>query len=299
MIDCAIIGGGPAGLSAALVLGRARRSVVVFDDNRPRNAVTHESHGFLTRDGIKPSEFRATAHREISAYPSVEMRWAHVTAVRKQGDIFEVLTDDQEPLQARIVLLATGLKEQLPAVDGIYDYYGTSLFNCPYCDGWELRDQPLVLIAEGERTFHLAETIWNWSRDLVVCTNGHTVLKDEQKQLLHKHGIQVVEDRISALIGSNGHLERVVFASGEERNCVGGFVLTELSQAAPFASQLGCDMNAMGGIVTNPQGRTSVPGVYAAGDATLQGPAQLILAAAQGSQAAMHINATLTERAFH
>jgi thioredoxin reductase len=299
IIDCAIIGGGPAGLNAALVLGRARRTVLVFDDNRPRNAVTQEAHGFLTRDGVKPAELRSIAHQEISKYPSVAIRQMRINGVSTREGWFELVADNGEVMQARTIMLATGLKEILPAIDGIHDYYGKSLFSCPYCDGWELKDQPLMVIAEeGQRAFHMAKLVWNWSHDLLVCTNGHQVLTKEQHDMLRQKGIEVVEDRITALLGKQGQLEQVVFATQGERARRGGFVASQLLQAAPFGEELGCQMNAMGGIVTDPFGRTTVPGVYAAGDALMAVPHQLIIAAASGSWAAAGVNTDFTEREF-
>ena len=298
LLDCAIIGGGPAGLNAALVLGRAKRNVVLFDDNTPRNAVTQESHGFLTRDGVKPDEFRNIAHQEIGKYPSVEIRHTRITDVSNHESLFELVADNNSVFQARTVILATGLKETLPAIDGIHDYYGRSLFSCPYCDGWELKDRPLVVISEGQRTFYMAKIIWNWSRDLLVCTNGHSLLTKEEKETLQKKEIQVVEDSITALVGKMGMLERVVFATQGERSREGGFVVTQWFQASSFGTLLGCDMNALGGIVTDQFGRTTVPGVYAAGEASVGAPSQLIIAAAEGSRAAAGVNTDLTESEF-
>jgi thioredoxin reductase len=302
IIDCAIIGGGPAGLSAALVLGRARRSVIVFDDNQPRNAVTQEAHGFLTRDGVKPDEFRQLAHQEISKYPSVEIQRTRITDVRNHENMFELVTDDNTVVQARTIILATGLKETLPAIDGIHDYYGKSLFSCPYCDGWELKDKPLVIIVEdGQQAFHMGKLAWNWSHDLLVCTNDHTALTEEQKAALRKKEIQIVEDRITALVGKNGMLEQVVFANHEESARQGGFIAPRWQQASSFGAQLGCEMkvldgNALAVIVTDQLGRTSVKGVYAAGEVI--GPSQLIVAAAQGSMAAAGVNFDLTQSEF-
>jgi thioredoxin reductase len=299
VVDCVILGGGPAGLNAALVLGRARRTVLVFDDNQPRNAVTQESHGFLTRDGVKPDEFRNIAHQEISKYPSVEIRHTRITDVRNHESLFELVVDNSAVVQARTIILATGLRETLPAIAGIHDYYGKSVFSCPYCDGWELREKPLVVIAEeGQRAFHMAKVVWNWSRDVLVCTNGHASLTQEQKETLQRNEIQVVEDTITALVGKNGMLERVMFASHEERTRQGGFVVPQWSQASGFGALLGCDMNALGGIVTDDFGRTTIPGVYAAGDASVVIPSQLIIAAASGSRAAAGVNTDLTESAF-
>ncbi len=297
LFDCAIIGGGPAGLNAALVLGRARKNVMVFDENKPANAATQHSYGFLTRDGISPSEFRNIAHQEISAYPSVDMQHTRVTDVRRyDGSSFELVTSGGEVFYAKTILLATGVQITLPVVDGIQDYFGTSLFVCPYCDGWELRDKPLVIISDGQSPFHLATVVQNWSRNLLVCTNGHPVLTQEQKETLHRNEIQVVEDKIVALAGKQGKLERIVFATHEESMREGGFVVGQAHQASSFGAILGCDMNAQGGIVIDGFGRTTVKGVYAAGDTSIGGPSQLIIAASEGSKAAAGVTMDLIQR---
>ena len=299
IVDCAIVGGGPAGLNAALVLGRAKRTVLVFDDNQPRNAVTQETHGFLTRDGVTPGELRHFAHQDISKYPSVDIRHSRVTDVRHHEGLFELVADNNAVVQARTIIVATGLRETLPEIAGIHDYYGRSLFNCPYCDGWELRDKPLVVIAEeGQQAYHMAQVVWNWSRDVLVCTNGRAFLTKEQTVTLQKNGIQVVEDTITALVGKNGMLERVVFSTHEESTRQGGFVIPQWAQASAFGALLGCDLNASGGIVTDVLGRASVPGVYAAGDASVHMPSQLIIAAASGSRAGAGVNADLTQSEF-
>jgi thioredoxin reductase len=297
LFDCAIVGGGPAGLSAALVLGRAKRNVLLLDEGKPRNAVTHESHGFLTRDGVKPGEFRAIAYEEVTRYPSVEIQKVRVVSISKHETYFEVVATQGEHFQAKTILLATGLKDVLPEVAGIHDYYGKSLFACPYCDGWERRDQPLVVISDSISPFHLAKVVWNWSRDLLVCTNGHTLLTAEEKESLRRNKIQVVEDKIVALVGENGMLEKVVFATQGESVRTGGFVGGWPVQASSLGDDPGCEINAQGRLVTDALGRTTVKGVYAAGD-TATPFAQLIMAAAEGSKAAAAINMDLIEGEF-
>lgn len=300
VLDCAIIGGGPAGLNAALVLGRARRKVFLFDDNKPRNAVTQHSHGFITRDGVPPAEFRAIGQQEIAKYPSVEIHSARIEAVIKQGTTFELVADSGEKFEARNTILATGVQETLPAVEGIYDYYGKSLFNCPYCDGWELRDKPLVIIAENEMgASHLPKVLYNWSHDLVVCTNGHQVLNEEQKLFLDKYGIGVIEEKIVALVGQAGQLERIVFENHPDIERVGGLVEIQWKQATTIGQDLGCETNALGGIATDERGRTNIKGVYAAGDTVTNiTQAQLIMAAASGSKAAVGVNTDLIASYF-
>lgn len=284
MFDCIIIGGGPAGLNAALVLGRAKRKVLLLDENKPRNAVTHASHGFLTRDGIKPSAFKATAYADLRKYPNVEWAQVRVCAITKEQGGFSVDTENKDTYQARKILLATGLKDRLPDIAGIEQFYGSSLFPCPFCDGWELRDRPLVVICENERVLHLGKLIWNWSNDLVICTNGQRFLTDEQKKPFLVNGIEIIEEEIAALEGEDGQLQNIRFTNGKKIKREGGFVAVDLQQAAAFGEALGCTYNEQGGIKTDTFGRASVEGVYASGDATFNGAQQLILAAAEGSK---------------
>jgi thioredoxin reductase len=299
LLDCAIIGGGPAGLNAALVLGRARRKVVLFDNNKPRNAVTQESHGFVTRDGVTPTEFRRIAQEEIEKYPSVEFQQSKVAAISKNGSLFRLTVETGETFEARNVILATGLKETLPEIRNIHDFYGKSLFNCPYCDGWELRDRPLVVVAEeGKHLFHMAKVVANWSRDLVVSTNGRGSMMPEQKQILESKGIRVLEQEIREFVGRDGQLEQVIFADGTVISRTGGFVAPQWSLATSFGADLGCAANERGGIVTDVLGRTSVQGVYAAGEGAAFAPSNLIGAAAAGSMAAAGVNTDLTEQEF-
>ncbi len=299
MLDCAIVGGGPAGLNAALVLGRARRNVVLFDLGRPRNGVTREAHGFVTRDGIHPAEFRRIAREELGRYPTVRIRNTAVTHVRRSGGgYFQLEAADGIIYQAKKIILATGLTEVLPGIPDIHRYYGTSLFSCPYCDGWERKDEPLIIISETPHAFDMVKSVYPWSRNLILATNGHDVVSREQKKKLAEKGIPVYERRISALMGQNGRLEKVMFEDGSEEMRTGGFVSPVWSHSSPFAKALGCAFNEHGGIAAGDFGKTSVEGVFAAGDAANIVPAQLIVAAAGGSRAAIGVNAELTSEEF-
>jgi thioredoxin reductase len=300
LFDCAIIGGGPAGLNAALILGRARRNVILFDDNNPRNAVTQESHGFITRDGIKPKEFREIAHEEIGRYPSVVYAKREVTSVIKNKPLFEVVTsENNERYQSKTIIISTGLRDVLPRIDNISDYYGRSLFHCPYCDGWELRDKPLVvIIGEQVQGFHFIQTIYNWSKDLIVCTNGEAFQNSERKGLLQRKGIKIIENKIKNFVGKNGQMEKIIFENGESVSRKGGFVMPNLIQSSDFGKQLGCEYNSLGGIAIDSFGRTNIQGIYAAGDASVIAPAQLIIAAAEGVRAAAGVNMDLTQKEF-
>lgn len=297
--DCAIIGGGPAGLNAALVLGRARRNVALIDNNKPRNAVTHASHGFITRDGVTPAEFRRIAYEEVLRYPSVEHLQTEAVEVHKiESGFFEVLDASGRRVQARKLILATGVKEIFPEIDGFYPLYGKSLFNCPYCDGWELQDQPLVVVSESPTVYHTAKILLNWSKDVVVCTHGNSSLSDEQKTHLQSKGIVVMEQPVTAFVGHNGRLEHVRFADGTELPRAGGFVTPRFVPAVSFGERLGCERTENGGLKTDAWGRTSIPGLYAAGDASYFMPSQVVYAAADGSRTAMGVNLDLTEEDF-
>ncbi|WP_153464347.1 NAD(P)/FAD-dependent oxidoreductase [Sediminibacillus terrae] len=298
LLDCVIVGGGPAGLNASLVLARAKKNIVLFDEDKPRNAVTYESHGFITRDRIKPSEFKRLAREDLKEYPSLEIRNQRVTAIQKEDGSFLVQTGEGDRYRSRKIILATGLTELLPDIEGIHEFYGTSLFSCPFCDGWELRDRPLVVVAEDERAMHGVKLIANWSKDLVVCTNGKTPFTAEQKALLSKKNIRIIDNEIESFQGDKGQLEKIRFKEGEELEREGGFIASELKQASSLIESLGCSLNTMGGIETDDFGRTEVEGVYACGDNALVAPAQLVIAASEGSRTAIGVVADLVNEDF-
>ncbi|MCR2807990.1 NAD(P)/FAD-dependent oxidoreductase [Paenibacillus soyae] len=293
--DCAIVGGGPAGLNAALVLGRARRSVALLDNNQPRNGVTHASHGFLTRDGVQPAEFRRIAYEEVLKYPSVQHVQEKVTEIERTEQGFVLHGASGVQITARKLILAAGLREELPEIEGVRDYYGKSLFVCPFCDGWELKDQPLTVISDTAAAFHKTKLVLNWSSDVVLCTNGSDHLSAEQRQQLERRGVQIVDTPVVSVSGRDGLLKRVHFADGTSIERSGGFVDPVQIPNAAFAEALGYQTTANGGIVTDPMGKTNADGVYAAGDSAYVMPSQLILAAASGSKAAMTVFADLVE----
>lgn len=300
IFDCAIIGAGPAGLNAALVLGRARRSVVVFDNATNRNRVTLESHGYLTRDGIKPAVFKQIATEELKQYPSVHLMKETICRVWKHPDheSFQIVTSDEREYTAERIILATGIQEEHPFVPDLEKFYGVTLHSCPYCDGWERRDQALILIAEKEKALlHMAKLIYNWSKDLVVASNGHALSASAQTELKRRN-IEIVLEPIKKLHGSAGYLQKVEFVSGREIHREGGFIVPRFYRANSFLEQLECELKDNGAVEMDALGRTSQKNVYVAGECGQLGPSALILAAADGFNAAIAVNSDITEDRF-
>ncbi len=292
MLDVIIVGAGPAGLSAALVLGRCRRRVLICDAGHPRNAASLALHGFMTRDGIEPAEFLHLAREQLAPYETIELRQTEVTDARRLASGFEVTLRTGELISSRKLLLATGVVDDIPAIDGLADFYGRSVFHCPYCDGWEQRDQPLAVYGRGENGLGLTLELLLWSRDLVLCTDGPSQLSGEELQRLTGHNIALREDRISRLEGSDGALERIVFAKGDSLARSAMFFSTGQRQASGLAGKLGCKFTEQGCVDTGDYETTNVPGLYVAGDASRL-VQFVIVAASEGAQAAVAINKEL------
>ncbi len=298
MLDVVIAGSGPAGLSAALMLGRARRSVLLCDSGQPRNAGVQAMHGFLSRDGMDPAALRQAGRDQLKAYPTVQLRAAAVQAVTGDAEGFTVSLTDRTTEQARRLLLATGVADQLPPIPGLAELWGRGVFNCPYCDGWEVRDQPLAVLASDPPNLQLALHLTRWSPDVLLCGSGAGELDDDARRLLAAHKVQLREEPIARLDGQNGTLERIVFAEGEPVERAAAFLHAPTRQRSDLPGQLGCTLGEDGSVLVDDLGQTSVPGVFAAGDMArrpsmpLPG-AQVVIAAAEGAIAAVAIDQML------
>jgi thioredoxin reductase len=292
MLDCVIVGAGPAGLSAALVLGRCRRRVLVCDSGEPRNARSRGVNGFLTRDGCTPADLRRIGERELGEYPSVEVRKVEVTDVDKVEHGFAVELAGGERVETRKLILATGIRDDLPDIPGFHELWGHGVHHCPYCDGWENRDRPLAIYGKGHDGSGLALEMTAWSRDLVLCTDGPSDLDDGRRDRLDRHGIGLIEDPVERLEGGEDGLEAVHFTTGRVLPRRALFLMLGPCTMSPLVKKLGCELTEKGAVETYAYEKTNIPGVYAAGDASRR-VNFAIVAAAEGAMAGFAINTEL------
>jgi thioredoxin reductase len=292
LFDVIIVGAGPAGLNGALVLGRCRRRVLLCDAGHPRNAASHGLHNYLTRDGIDPADFLRLGREELKAYNTVTLLQLEATDARRLEQGFEVTLSNGERVVARKLLIATGVVDEIPQLDGLNSLYGRSVFHCPYCDGWEVRDQPLAVYGKGENGLGLTLELTLWSRDLVLCTDGPSELSAQHHTRLTQHNIPVREERILRLEGNDGVLDRIVFTDGSAIQRRALFFSTGQRQGSELPSRLGCEITEQGCVATGEYEATNVPGLYVAGDASRL-VQFVIVAASEGAQAAVAINKEL------
>jgi thioredoxin reductase len=289
--DTIIVGGGPAGLSAALVLGRCRRRVLILDAAAPRNRRARRVHGFLTRDHIPPMELLRLGREQLRPYPVIYKRAEVRDAARTDGGFSVVLADGRRYV-SRSLLLATGMVDVLPPVKGVEPLYGTSVFHCPYCDGWEARDAPVAAYGDGPDGLKLALALVTWTRDVTLFTDGTSWLKESDRKRLDRHGVVVRTERIERLDGRGAQLRAVVLAGGERVSRRFLFFKVGKRQASALATKLGCKFDDKGEVRTNKLKRSCFDGLYVAGDAASE--VQLgIIAAADGARAAFAINVWL------
>ncbi|MEK3671375.1 NAD(P)/FAD-dependent oxidoreductase [Paenibacillus sp. FSL R10-2771] len=296
-VDVAIIGGGPAGLNAALVLARAKKKVAVIDEGRPRNAVTGAVHGFITRDGITPKEFRRIAQEEILAYPTASFVADTVISIAGTNGQFELSTMEGQMITSKKILFAIGMKDQPFSIPGLKEVYGKSAFVCPYCDGWELRDQPLVVISKGTVLMHFAPVVSGWTSRLTVCTNGPDELAEAQRQEFKHNDIPLFDSPIRHIDSKDGIVQQVVLEDGTVIPARGIFFKPELAMGSDLPRTIGCEFTETGVLAVNESGQTNIPGIYSAGDAASM-MHQAIASASAGSFVAAVMNNELNTEAW-
>jgi thioredoxin reductase len=295
-VDVLIVGGGPAGLSAALCLGRGRKRVAVIDAGSPRHGVAEGVHNFLTREGMAPAELRRVAWEQMAAYPSVSLASGRrVERLSCEGERWVAEDGRGGRFRARAALLATGVIDEHPEIPGYRERWGHSIHQCPFCHGWEVRDQAIAVLATSAGSIagvvHLGPLLKGWSDDVVVLTGG-AALDEEQAGALREAGVEIYTQPVARLAGEGRELETIHFEDGSTLARGALFVATEQRQV-PLVESLGLELSEMGSVVVDGQMRTARPMLWAAGDLTSR-MQQVVESAAQGFRAGAHITATLT-----
>lgn len=294
--DVLIVGGGPAGLSAALSLGLARKRVLLCDTGVPRNAAAVHLHNFVTRDGVAPADFRRIGREQLAAYPSVEVREARVASITGARGAFQVALEDGATLEAKRILLATGMIDETLPLDGFAELWGRSIFQCPYCHGWEIQDRAWGFLVSADHAamfLHFALLARGWTRDLTVFTHGAFEVDEAARQTLSAANIRLETSPVARLLGHDGQLTGVALENGTTLPCAALFAHPPQRQVEVVRA-LGLELDEQGFVAIDPMRReTSVPGVYAAGDLTTRQQGA-IFGAAAGTHAATMLNAELT-----
>ena len=289
--DCIVVGAGPAGLNAALVLGRARRRVLVLDHGAPRNHATHEMHGVLGHDGLDPADLRGRGRAELARYGV-----GVVTAEVEGAELLDAavrLTWAEGADVTRTVILATGMLDDVPDIPGFAEVWGTSAHTCPYCDGFEHRDERIAVLAAGARGEHLAVLLRQWSGDVVWLSHGPHNLAADQLARVHAVGVRVIETPVVGLDSDQGRLRRVRLGDGQALDRDALFFYIGWQLRTDLARALGCELRDDGSIVVDADQATTVDRVYAAGNSA-DARALVPVAAGAGVAAAVAINARLS-----
>ncbi|MBZ4035689.1 NAD(P)/FAD-dependent oxidoreductase [Flavobacterium sp. 17A] len=292
-----IVGGSYSGLSAAMSLGRSLRQVLVIDSGLPCNRQTPHSHNFITQDGEKPAVISAKAKLQVDIYKTVQFYKGIAIKAVKTENGFEIITRSGEIFSAKKVLFATGVKDLLPEIKGFADCWGISVLHCPYCHGYEVKNEKTAIIANGEMGFEFAKLISNWTKDLRLCTNGKSELTSEQTQKLEKHGVVILEEEIDSLEHTEGYVSNIVFKNGEKVDVKAIYARVPFEQHCKLPQDLGCEINEQGYLKVDFMQKTTIPGIFGSGDATTQ-MRSVALAVSSGSFAGAVINKELIDEDF-
>ena len=291
--DVVVVGGGAAGLSAALVLSRARRRVLVVDSGAPRNTAAQHMQGFLSRDGMPPARLLEEGRREVESY-GAQIRTGSVAELVSCGSKgFTAILDDRTRVTARRLVVTTGLRDELPDIPGLQERWARDVLHCPYCHGWEVRDQQLGVLWNGPDSVRYAQTVRQWTRDAVLFAPADTITPADRSRLVAR-AIGLVEGDVARIVVEDDKVSSVELTDGRRipRDVV--FVPPRFVPNSDLLTGLGCEVDEQGWVVTGPQGATSVPGVWVAGNVA-NPRAQVITAAGEGSAVAIAVNADLVE----
>nr|WP_294874920.1 NAD(P)/FAD-dependent oxidoreductase [uncultured Pedobacter sp.] len=295
--DVIIIGGSYAGLSAAMTLGRSLKKVLITDSGKPCNRQTPHSHNFITQDGLPPKQIADAAKDQVLKYNTVIFHEdIAIGAVKAEND-FIISTQSGESFAATKLLFATGISDQMLDITGFAECWGISVLHCPYCHGYEVKHKPIGVIANGELGFEFSRLIHNWSKNLVLLTNGQSTLTQEQTKRIKQHNIGIIEKEITEIEHNQGYITNVVFKDGSKQKLSAVFAKIGFKQHSTLPEELGCSINEQGFIVVDDFQRTTIPGIYAAGDNTTMFRA-VSAATAAGTKAGAMINKELIEEVY-
>jgi thioredoxin reductase len=292
-----IIGGSYAGLSAALALGRSLRKVLIIDSGRPCNQQTPHSHNFITQDGETPSAIADKARVQVLKYETVKLIEGLAIEAKRIDEGFEIKTQQGDIFRAKKLLLATGITDIMPQIKGFAACWGISVLHCPYCHGYEVKHQPIGILANGDIGFEFSKLINQWSKELTLFTNGKSTLTNEQTARLQSRNINIIENEIAALEHVGGYIQQIAFKDQSERQVTALFARVDFRQHCDLAEQMGCELTAQGHVQTDDFCRTNIPGVYVAGDSGSMLRA-VSAAVSAGTKAGAFINKELIEEAF-
>nr|WP_068891274.1 NAD(P)/FAD-dependent oxidoreductase [Pedobacter panaciterrae] len=295
--DVIIIGGSYAGLSAAMALGRSLRKVLIIDSGKPCNRQTPHSHNFLTQDGEKPAKIAEIAKSQVLKYSTVTFYEGLAIEGKKTEKGFIINTQNGDSFTGGKLLFATGIVDQIPDIKGFEECWGISVLHCPYCHGYEVRHKSIGLIANGDLAFEVSRLINNWTKDLVLFTNGQSTLTSEQAEKIKKHNIEIIEKEIAEIEHNQGYITNVVFKDGSKQKLSAIFARIGFKQHSTLPEQLGCTLNEHGFINIDDFQKTTIPGIYAAGDNTTMLRA-VSVAVAAGMKAGAMINKELIEEVY-
>lgn len=294
--DVIIIGGSYAGLSAGMALGRSLRNVLIIDDGKTCNRQTPHSHNFITHDGKTPKEIGELAKKDVEKYESIQFYDGKVIRVAKNSDGFSVELSSEDTFYAKKIILASGVKDIMPDIPGFTECWGISVIHCPYCHGYEVRNEVTGILSDGDLAYEFSKLVFNLTKELTLFTNGKTKLTHEQVEKLRQNTINLNEDEIVKLEHENGNIQKIIFKNGNEVS------LKALYAKIPFeqnidVSELACELTEHGFIKVDFMQKTSVPGVFACGDNTTM-MRSVANAVAQGNFAGAMVNKELSEEEF-
>lgn len=294
--DVIIIGGSYAGLSAAMSLGRSLRKVLVIDGGKPCNRQTPYSHNFITQDGKTPNEISEIAKEQVLKYETVTFFDGLVTKTSRNSSGFEVETDNSKKFSAKKIILASGVKDQIPDIKGFAECWGISVIHCPYCHGYEVKGKTTGLLSNGDLAFEFSKLVFNLTKDLTLFTNGESTLNEEQTEKFNQNKIEITESEIKEIVHENGHIQKMIFKDGREKELEALYVKIPFEQNVN-PEDLELELTEHGFIKIDHFHKTSADGVFACGDNTTL-MRSVANAVAQGNFTGAIVNKELSEESF-